>query len=220
MKKTLALLLTMIIACMVFTGCDSNINSGDKNILYNGIVYERCDDKNFNICIYEDHAWYIGDFMETYNYGQELPWPVYVLNSEENVLYSSHATWVKPGYSIPDNFGVAFSSAEYVVSEGIDFRIMEDDYTETATLLINFEGVVMLENIVETEPSVISGYVEYDDIRFRYADHADLASMYAICSLDGKYYLNVRQGEYGTDEWHEIKPEYVELLTSPITKAQ
>ena len=74
----------------------------------------------------------------------------------------------------------------------------------------------MLENIVETEPSEIEGYVEYDEIRFRYTHHADMASMYAICGLDGKYYLNVRQGQFGTDEWHEIKSEYVDLLTSAI----
>ena len=227
MKKTIALLLLATTACTAFVGCnlgmdDSGINSGTKDILYKGIVYERCDDAttNFNICLYEDNAWYIGDFLEIYSYGQEVPWEVYALNTEENVLYSSHAMWVKPGYSIPDNFGVEFSSVEYVVSEGIDFLIMEDNYTEEATLLATFDEVVMLEDIVEVEASEITGYVEYDEIRFKYTNHADMASMYAICGLEGKYYLNVCQGEFGTDEWHEIKAEYVDLLTSAIVEAE
>lgn len=217
MKKTITLLLIMIVVGIMFSGCQAEINSGDRDILYNGVVYERCDDANFNICLYEDNARYIGDFLETYNYGQQLPWEVYVLNGDENVLYSSNAIWVRPGYSIPDNFGVAFSSAEYVISEGIDFLVMEDNYTEEATLLVTFDGVVALEDIVETEPSEITGYTEYDDIRFRYTHHADMAVKYAICSLDGKYYLNICQGQNGTDEWHEIKQEYVGILTSAIS---
>ena len=203
-------------SCVTFAGCNPEINHDERDILYNGIVYERCTDSNFNIHLYEDHSWYIGDFVETYNYGQQIPWEVYVLNSEENVLYSSHAHWIKPGYSLPDNFGEEFSSVEYVVSEGIDFLIMDDYYTEEVTPLKTFEGVVMLEDILETEPSEITGYVEYEEIRFWYTHYTDMAVLYDICELDGTYYLNVRQGEFGTDEWHEIKAEYVGLLTSAI----
>lgn len=222
MKKTTALLLVMVIVCTALVGCSEppTINSGKKDILYNDIVYERCDGYNFNLQFYEDNAHYIGDFMESYNFGQQLPWPVNVLNSEENVLYSSSATWVKPGYSLPDNFGVAFSSVEYVVSEGLDFLIMEDNYVEEATLLATFDSVVMLEDIVEAEASEIAECTLYDDIRFRYVDYADMASIYTIGSHDGKYYLNVCQSPYGDTEWHEIKAEYVELLTAPIGKAK
>lgn len=220
MKKTSALLITTVMACTMFAGCTPEINNGERDILYNGVVYERCDDTNYNLYLYEDNAQYIGVFLETYAYGQQLPWDVYVLNSDANVLYSAHAEWVRAGYSLPDNFGEELSCVEYVVSEGLDFRVMEDDYTEESTLLKTFEEVVMLENIVELEPSEITGYVEYDEIRVRYTHHADMASKYTIGGLDGKYYLNICQGQYGTDEWHEIKSEYVELLTSKIENEQ
>ena len=209
-------MLIAVLAFAMLVGCQPELNSGERDILYNGIVYERCEGENFNVCIYEDNSWYIGDFLETYAYGQQLPWEVYVLNSEENVLYSPHATWVRPGYSIPGNFGEALACAEYVVSEGIDFLVMEDEYWEQATLLITFEDTVMLEDIVDTEAVEISGYTEYYEIRFKFVHHADMALMYSICSLDGDYYLNVCLGEYGTDAWHKIKSEYVSILTSAI----
>ena len=216
MKKAVALILIAVFACMAFAGCQPEINSGEQDVLYNGIVYERSYDENYNVYLYEDNSWYVGDFLETYAYGQQLPWEVYVLNDEENVLYSAHALWLRPGYSIPGNFGEAFSSVEYIIPDGLDFLVMEDYYEEEVTLLATFDEVVMLEDILMSEPSEITGYTEYDEIRFWYANHADMALRYPICGLDGKYYLNVRQGEYGTDEWHEIKAEYVDLLTSAI----
>lgn len=219
MKKIIALILTVIMACAVLAGCSSKTDKNDEDVLYNGIVYKRCDDESFDLKLYEDNARYIGDFMESYDNGYQIPWSVYVLNGDENVLYSSKAIWLKPGYSLPENFGEEFSSVEYVVSEGIDFLIMEDDYKETATLLKTFETGVKLEDVVETDPSEISGYTEYDRVRFRYKNHANIASLYTICALDGEYYLNVRKAD-GANEWHKIKPEYVELLTSVISKGQ
>jgi hypothetical protein len=142
-----------------------------------------------------------------------------VLNDEENVLFSPHATWVRPGYSLPDNFGVELSSLEYVIRSEFDFNIIEDDYTEEATLLITFTETVMLEDIVDAEPSEIAEYVEYDEIRCRYTDHADMGSVYTLASLDGNYYLNVSLND-GSDEWHKIKEEYVELITSAIPNPQ
>jgi hypothetical protein len=206
---------------MVLAACGSTegINSGTEDILYNDIVYERCHDMNYNLYLYEDHSHYIGDFIEIYAYGQEFPYPVHVLNDEENVLFSPHATWVRPGYSLPDNFGVELSSLEYVIRSEFDFNIIEDNYTEEATLLITFTETVMLEDIVDAEPSEIAGYVEYDEIRCRYTDHADMGSVYTLASLDGNYYLNVSLND-GSDEWHKIKEEYVELITSAIPNPQ
>jgi predicted small secreted protein len=221
MKKLATLLLITIIACMVLAACGSTegINSGTEDILYNDIVYERCHDMNYNLYLYEDHSHYIGDFIEIYAYGQEFPYPVHVLNDEENVLFSPHAVWVKPGYSLPDNFGVELSSLEYVIRSEFDFNIIEDNYTEEATLLITFTETVMLEDIVDAEPSEIAGYVEYDEIRCRYTDHADMGSVYTLVGLDGNYYLNVSLND-GSDEWHKIKEEYVELITSAIPNPQ
>ena len=221
MKKITALFLVAIIVCFMFAGCAAGSGISGKDILHNGIVYKRVEGGNFNIVLNESNSHYIGDFLETYyDQGYQFPWPVYALNSEENVLYSSHATWVKPGYSLPDNFGEAFSTVEYVITHGIDFSIMEDNYSEEATLLKTFDKVVKLEDIVEREPSVIEGYKEHDNIRFKYANHADISTIYTICELDGKYYLNVCQDGHGATEWHEIKSEYVDLLASCIPSAQ
>lgn len=220
MKKITALFLTLVIAFAALAGCGGpSLNSGERDILYKGVVYKRNDDMCYNMKFYEVGAYCVGEYIETYAYGQELPWSVYVLNSDENVLHSSHATWVKPGYTLPGDFGEEFASAEYVISEGIDFNFMPDDYTETATLLATFDKSVKLEDIVEREPSEISGYTLHDRIRLYYAHHANVAAIYAICSLDGKYYLDVRI-EDGSDRWHEIKAEYVALLTSPIANAE
>ena len=223
MRKIATLLLIAIIACVALSGCvTKELNNGTRDILYNGIVYERCDDMNYNLYMYEDHSHYIGDFLELYAYGQEFPYPVHVLNDEENVLFSPHATWIKPGYILPDNFGVALSSIEYVIPSGLDFNIIEDDYTEVVTPLMTFTETVVLEDILEieaTEITEISECVVYDKIRCRYVGYADMASVYTIISLEGKYYLNVRLND-GADEWHEIKEEYVELLTSAIPNPQ
>ena len=213
--RTLSVALILTLICATLAGCAPELNNDEKNILYNGIVYERCEGENYNVYLYEDNSWYIGDFVEVYAYGQEIPWPVHVLNGDENVLYSSHATWVKPGYAIPDNFGVPLSSLEYLVSEGLDFLIMEDNYWEEATTLKTFDTVVMLEDIVEIEPSEISEYTEHDDIRVRYTGHADMGARYCICEFEGAYYINVC-GVNGEDSLHLIKPEYVELITSNI----
>jgi hypothetical protein len=144
-----------------------------------------------------------------------------VLNDEENMLYSAHATWLRPGYSSPSPYGEDFASAEYVVSEGIDFQVIPDDYKEEVTALATFDGAVKLENIIESEPSDIAPK-ESDipgSIRFKYKNHADISVTLYICCVDGQYYLDVCHSTEGTDSWFKIKPEYVDLLTSAIQSA-
>ena len=218
MKKKVALLLATSLAMLTGVGCYEEINSGIRDILYNDIVYERCDEYCYNVSFTENNAKYIGVFLETYNYGQQLPWDVYVLNSEENVLYSAHAVWVRKGYELPKDFGEEFSSVEYYIPNGIDFRIMEDGYTEEMTPLATFEGVVKLEDIVESQPTEATEFIEHNFIRFQLKNFADMDLEYAICSVDNHYYLNV-QDVNGANALHKIKPEYVELLTSEIEDA-
>ena len=158
--------------------------------------------------------------METYQYGQQLPWEVYSLNAEEKVLASAHAVWIKPGYVLPKEYGEAFASAEYVVSEGIDFFMMDDTYSETATLLSSFSESVKLEDIIEAEASQVLEYTEHGTIRLKYKNHKDMFLLYTLCSHEDAYYLNVLQGTEGTDALFAIKPEYVELLTSALPKAE
>lgn len=213
MKKITVITLIIVIISIMLVGCQQDINSGEKNVLYKEIVYERSNFPNFGLSISEEHASYIGDFYETYDYGQQLPWEVYVLNSDENVLYSAHAVWIKPGYVFPGEFGEEFSSVQYAVCEGIDFLVMEDEHTEKLTLLATFEKSVKLEDIIETTPSDISEYTEHDYIRFEYKNHADMSLYYKLCSSDGQYYLNVRQGTEGTNALFKIKAEYVDVLT-------
>ena len=215
MKKIFALILMAALACTLFSGCWSSLNSGD-DILYNGIVYERYGYLDYNLDISEEHAVYIGDFIETYDYGQELPWEVYALNGEENLLYTAYTNWVRPGYELPKYFGEDFTSVEYVIPNGIDFKIIPDDYTEEVFPLMTFEGSVKLEDIIETEPTEVAEFTEHNSLRFIYKNHADFRLWLDICSADGKYYLNVKQGDEGITELHEIKAEYVELLTSAI----
>jgi hypothetical protein len=210
----------IILGCVIFLSCHSNINSGADDILYNDIVYERTEVPNYNLEFTEDNAKYVGDFIETYDYGQELPWPVYALNSDENVLYSAHAVWVKPGYVFPKEFGEEFLSVDYVVTEGLDFLVIEDDYKETVTPLSTFTGSVKLEDIIASEPSDVTEFTEYAFIRLIYKNHANMRLYLKLCSSGGKYYLNVRQGENGTTALFEIKSEYVDLLTSQITQGQ
>ena len=220
MRKIIALILISALACMMLAGCSNEINDGSRDALYNDVVYERSQFPNYNLAITEDNAKYIGDFIETYDSGYQLPWEVYVLNSEENVLYSAHAVWIKPGYAFPSEFGEDFLSADYVVTEGIDFLVMEDEYKEIVTHLTTFDGSVKLENIIETEASDVSGYTEHDYIRLTYKNHANMSLYLTLCSLDGQYYLNVRQGADGEDALFKINPEYVDLFTSVITNAK
>ena len=211
----------IIIACIIYLNYDSPpINSGTDNILYNDIVYERTSPK-YNLEISDKNAEYIGDFKEILEYGQEALLPVHKLNSDANILYS-HVIWLKPGYSLPSEYGEEFMSVEYVASEGTDFSIIADEYNEKATLLDTFEGSVKLEDIIESQASELAPTEDniYGGIRFFYKNHADLRLIFAIGSIDGEYYLDVRHSTEGTHNWFKIKPEYVDLLTSAIFKKQ
>ena len=213
--------LAIIIGCVIYLNHDTTINSGTDNVLYNDVVYERTT-LNYNLAVSEANSKYVGDFAQIYAYGQEYLYEVRALNDEANMLYSAHATWLKPGYSAPSEYGEDFAAVEYVVSEGIDFQIIPDDYKEEATLLATFDGVVRLEDIIESESSNISP-TEADipaSIRFKYKNHADIFLLLDICHFEGEYYLNVCHSIEGTHNWFKIKPEYVELLTSPMSKAQ
>ena len=213
--------LAIIIGCIIYLNYDFTLNHGEYDITYNGIVYERTD-IDYNLVISENNAKYIGDYGQIYAYGQEYLYEVRELNREANILYTPHATFVKPGYLPPTPYGEDFACVEYVVSEGIDFKGMPDDYTEEATLLSNFEGSVKLEDIIESESSAITvsdeEIKECHKIRFQYKNHADLSLAFYIYGVDGQYYLDVRHAQDGTHEWFKIKPEYVELLTSAIPK--
>ena len=217
----IAVALAIIFGCVFYLNYDTSINSGTDDVLYNDIVYERTL-LNYNLTISEDNSKYVGDFSQLYAYGQERLWEVRALNNEENMLYSAHATWLRPGYSLPSEYGEDFAAVEYVVSEGIDFSIIPDNYTEEVTPLATFDGVVRLEDMIESEASAISPKEENipGEIRFKYKNHADIFLLLEICALDGRYYLNVCHSIEGTANWFEIKPEYVGLLTSAIAKPQ
>ena len=212
--------IVIIIACVIFLNTDYTLNKGENDITYNGVVYERAN-LNYNTCVSEEHAKKIGTYGQIYEYGREVIFDVYCLNDEANVLYTPHATFIKQGYLSPSPYGEDFASAEYVVSNGIDFLGMPDDYTEEATLLANFDKSVKLEDIIESEPSDITisdaELEKCNEIRFKYKKHADLSLIFYIYGLDGQYYLDVRQVD-GAHEWFMIKPEYVVLLTSAIVK--
>ena len=216
--------LAIIIGCVIYLNYDNTINSEENpdNIEYNEIVYERVQ-IDYNLAITEDNSKYIGDYSQLYAYGQEYLYEVRVLNSEENMLYTAHATFLRPGYSLPTPFGEEFTGAEYVVSEGIDFQVIPDDYTEVATPLATFDDSVKLEDIVESESSdiIVSEDVidECDEIRFAYKNHVDIFLLLVIYSHEGQYYLNVRNPAGDTHQWFKIKPEYVDLLTSAIPKS-
>lgn len=219
----IAIALAIIIGCVIYLNHDTSINSGTDNILYNGIVYERTL-LDYNLTISEANSKYIGDFSQIYAYGQEYLYEVRVLNSEANMLYTPHATWLKPGYSQPSPYGEEFTSVEYVVSEGIDFKGMPDNYTEEVTPLATFDSAVKLEDIIESESSDITvsedAIKECNEIRFKYKNHADIYLLLPIYNHEGQYYLGVFHAKDGMHEWFKIKPEYVGLLTSAIPKAQ
>lgn len=215
--------LAIIVGCVIYLNYDTTINCEDdpNNIEYNELVYERVD-IDYNLAITEDNSKYVGDYSQIYAYGQEYLYEVRVLNGEENMLYTAHATFLKPGYSLPTPFGEEFTGAEYVVSEGIDFQVIPDDYTEVATPLVTFQGSVKLEDIVESESSdiTVSEDVidECNEIRFAYKNHKDVFLLLVIYNYEGQYYLNVRNPSGDTCEWFKIKPEYVDVLTSAIPK--
>lgn len=219
----IAIALIIIIGCFIYLNYDFTLNRGEEDITYKGVVYERAS-LDYNITFSEENARYIGDYGQLYAYGQEHLYEVRELNGEANILYTPHATFIKQGYVPPSPYGEDFSYAEYVVSEGIDFKGMPDNYTEEATLLATFEGSVKLEDIIESHSSDITVseeiIMECDEIRFRYKNHADLSLMFYICGIDGRYYLDIRHADDGAHEWFEIKPEYVDILTSAIPKPQ
>ena len=214
----IAIALAIILGCVIYLNYDGTLNKGENDIAYNETVYER-KDLDYNIAISEENAKYIGDYGEIYAYGQEYIWEVRELNSESNILYTPHATFVKQGYTPPTAYGEDLAFAEYVVSEGIDFLGIPDDYTEEATPLVNFDKSVKLEDIIESASSDIAvsdaALAECNEIRFAYKNHADLFLMFYIYGIDGQYYLDVRHDD-GAHEWFKIKAEYVDVLTSAI----
>ena len=211
--------LSIIVGCIIYLNHDSTLNQGEEDITYNGVVYEKTS-LDYNLTISEDNAKYIGDYGQLYAYGQEYIYEVRVLNGEANMLYTPHATFLKLGYTPPSPYGEDFACVEYVVSEGIDFKGIPDDYTEEATPLATFKESVKLEDIIETDSSEITvsdeSIAECDEIRFKYKNHADISLVFYIYGVDGQYYLDVRHADDGTHEWFKIKPEYVDLLTSAI----
>lgn len=212
--------ISIIIGCIIYLSHDSSINSGETDVLYNDIVYERVDISG-NLRLYEDNSKYAGgDYKEIFEYGQERLWEIRVLNENENVLYSVQYVWLKPGYELPGDFGEEFSSANYVVYEGIDARVLPDAYVELVNEhLADFEGGVKLEDIVASEPTDVAEFTAHGAICFTYKNHTDMALYYDLCEADGKYYLNVLQGSEWTDALFEIKAEYVELLTAALPKS-
>ena len=151
----IVIVLSIIVGCVIYLNTDFTLNKGENDVTYNGVVYERVD-LHYNIEHSEENAKKIGSYGQLYAYGQEYIYDLYQLN--ENILYTPHATFFKSGYPQPSLFGEDLANAEYVVSEGINFKGMPDDYTEETTLLATFDKNVKLEDIcevssVETSPS-------------------------------------------------------------------
>lgn len=173
----IAIALAIIIGCVIYLNVDFTLNKGEEDVTYNGVVYERVD-LHYNIEHSEENAKKIGSYGQIYAYGQEYIWDLYQLN--ENILYTPHTTFLKSGYPQPSLFGEDLASAEYVVSEGINFKGMPDDYIEEATLLATFDKSVKLEDIIEIDPSDISvskeEFEECDEIRFHYKNHDGLCN--------------------------------------------
>ena len=213
--------IVIIIGCVIYLNTDFTLNKGEEDITYNGIVYEKVD-LNYHLTISEEHAKNIGTYGQIFAYGREVIFDVYQLNDEANLLYTAHATFIKPDYSQPSLYGEDFASAEYVVSEGMDHVGMPDSYTEEATPLATFDKSVKLEDIIESNSSKITVSEEdmqkCNEIRFKYKNHADLSLMFYIYGVDGDYYLAILDSADGKYEWFKIQPEYVGLLTSAIEK--
>lgn len=215
MKKQIVFILLAAVFVLTLFGCSSELNSGSEDVLYNDIVYKRTEFPNYSLELLHDNRTYIGDFYETYAYGQQLPWEVYTLNSNEDVLFSAHALWIRPGYVFPDEYGEDFTKAEYVISEGL-----LDTYKEETTPLITFEKSVKLEDIIAAEPTEVTEYTEYADVRLYYKNHADMTLLLQLCGKDGVYYLNVRSTLEGDPALYRINDEYVEALTAALAKTE
>ena len=91
----IAIALAIIIGCVIYLNYDNTINSEENpnNIEYNGTIYERIL-IDYNLAITEDNSKYIGDYSQLYAYGQEYLYEVRTLNSEKNMLYTAHATFL------------------------------------------------------------------------------------------------------------------------------
>ena len=215
--------LAIIVGCVIYLNYDGTLNKGEQNITYNGVVYERIN-LHYNIYMTEKNAKNIGTYGQIYAYGQEYIYDVYQLNDEAIFLYTPHASFVKSGYSQPSIFGEEFTYVEYVVSGGIDFSGIPDDYKEEATLLANFDTSVKLEDVIETEPTDINvseeAIEECNEIRFKYKNYSDVFAMFYIYGVDGDYYLDICDYNFedntANHQWYKIKPEYVDLLTSAM----
>lgn len=213
--------LAIIVGCVIYLNTDFTLNKGEEDVTYNGVVYERVD-LHYNIEHSEEGAKKIGGYGQIYAYGQEYIYDLYQLN--ENILYTPHATFLKSGYSHPSLFGEDLATVEYVVSEGINFKGMPDDYVEEATLLATFDTSVKLEDIIESTPTSITvseeAFKECDEIRFHYKNRDGLYLMLYIYGVDGAYYLDICDyvDDVENHKWHKIKPEYVGVLTSAIPK--
>ena len=222
----LVIAIGIIIACIIYLNTDFTLNKGEEDITYNGVLYERVD-LHYNIEHSEENAKKIGSYGQIYAYGQEWNYDVYQLNDEAIFLYTSHADFIKSGYSQPTIFGEEFTYVEYVVSEGLDFVGMPDDYTEEATLLATFDKSVKLEDVIETEASDITvsneAVKECDEIRFKFKNYPDMFAMFYIYGVDGDYYLGIGY-DYDVENdieylnWHKIKPEYVDIISAAIPK--
>ena len=217
----IAIALAIIIACVIYLNIDFTLNKGEEDVTYNGVLYERVD-LHYNIEHSEENAKLIGGYGQVYAYGQEYIYDLYQLN--EDILYTPHTTFFRAGYPHPSLFGEELANAEYVVSEGINFKGMPDDYTEVATPLATFDQSVKLEDIIEIEPDDITvskeAFEKCDEIRFRYKHRDGLYLMLYIYGADGDYYLDICDYADGEEnhKWHKIKPAYVEILTSAIPK--
>ena len=217
----LVIAIAIIIASIIFLNTDFTLNKGEEDVTYNGVLYERAD-LHYNIEHSEENAKKIGLYGQIYAYGQEQMFDLYQLN--ENILYTPHTTFLKSGYSQPSLFGEDLADAEYVVSEGINFKGMPDDYTEEVTPIATFDKSVKLEDIIEIDPSDISvskeEFEECDEIRFHYKNHDGLYLMLYIYGADGNYYLDICDyvDDVENHKWHKIKPEYVDIISAAIPK--
>ena len=217
----LVIAIAIIIASIIFLNTDFTLNKGEEDVTYNGVLYERVD-LHYNIEHSEENAKKIGLYGQIYAYGQEHMYDLYQLN--ENILYTPHTTFLKSGYPQPSLFGEDLADAEYVVSEGINFKGMPDDYVEEVTPIATFDKSVKLEDIIEIDPSDISvskeEFEECDEIRFHYKNHDGLYLMLYIYGVDGNYYLDICDyvDDVENHKWHKIKPEYVDIITAAIPK--
>lgn len=209
MKKFLTLIFATLLL-FVYSGCGNTLNEGD-NIRYEDTLYLMSEWPNYNIALLEDDATSIGDFIQVFDNGYEIPWEVFVLNDQKNVLFSAHALWLKEGYSLPDEYGEDFSKAEYVIAEGI-----LDDYTEDKTFLTNFEAGVKLENIIASQASQLTNPTKHAMIRLHYTAHANMVIDLYLYQVGTDYYLSVMDVVDGevVDVYYEINEDYVGALTS------